>query len=120
MTTEPLSPNETLLLFDSVSADMLFDVVPALNILQQVRLWDTVGQVEVQNVAADGTVKRAMEERIQSITLANLVLALSVLVVSALTRPESPDRLQRFFALLHTPVGEEANMERAGLKVTLE
>ncbi|MGH9836167.1 MAG: sodium:solute symporter family protein [Blastocatellia bacterium] len=38
------------------------------------------------------------------------------IVVSLLTQPEAADRLQRFFALLHTPVGEEENLERAGLK----
>src|SRR5262245_34589001 len=45
--------------------------------------------------------------------------ALSIFV-SLLTHPESADRLQRFFALMHTPVGEEENLERAGLKVTLD
>jgi hypothetical protein len=44
----------------------------------------------------------------------------AVIVISWLTPPESADRLQRFFALLHTPVGEEEQMERAGLKVTLD
>jgi Na+/proline symporter len=44
----------------------------------------------------------------------------AVIVVSWLTRPEAAERLQRFFTLLHTPVGEEAQMERAGLKVTLD
>ena len=43
-----------------------------------------------------------------------------LILVSWLTRPEPADRLQRFYALLHTPVGEEANLERAGLKVTLD
>jgi Na+/proline symporter len=38
------------------------------------------------------------------------------IVVSLLTRPESADRLHRFFTLLHTPVGEEGNLERAGAK----
>ena len=83
------------------------DVVPALNILQQVRLWDTVGQVEVQNVAADGTVKRAIEERIQSITLANLVLALSVLVVSALAVRNLPGLIEiGLLQRLKMPKGE--------------
>lgn len=83
------------------------DVVPALNILQQVRLWDTVGQVEVQNVAADGTVKRAMEERIQSITLANLVLALAVLVVSALAVRNLPGLIEiGLLQRLKMPKGE--------------
>jgi Na+/proline symporter len=45
--------------------------------------------------------------------------ALSILV-SLLTQPESAERLQRFFALLHTPVGEEDNLARAGLKATLD
>jgi Na+/proline symporter len=49
-----------------------------------------------------------------------LVGTIAVIVVSLLTRPEPASRLQRFFALLHTPVGEERNMERAGLKVTLD
>lgn len=42
------------------------------------------------------------------------------LLVSLFTQPESADRLQRFFALLHTPVGEEENLTRAGLKITLD
>src|SRR5215475_2156868 len=33
------------------------------------------------------------------------------IVVSLITRPEPADRLQRFFTLLHTPVGEEENLE---------
>jgi Na+/proline symporter len=39
------------------------------------------------------------------------------IVVSLATRPEPADRLRRFFTLLHTPVGEEKNLEPAGLKV---
>jgi len=42
------------------------------------------------------------------------------IIVSFLTRPEPAERLRRFFALMHTPVGEEENLERAGLKATLE
>jgi Na+/proline symporter len=52
-----------------------------------------------------------------SALIVGFVLAVAV---SFLTQPESADRLQRFFALLHTPVGEESNLERAGLKVTLD
>jgi Na+/proline symporter len=52
-----------------------------------------------------------------SALIVGFVLAI---VVSLVTQPESADRLRRFFALLHTPVGEEANLERAGLKVTLD
>ncbi len=53
--------------------------------------------------------------------LAALLVGFSlVIVVSLLTPPEAADRLQRFFALLHTPVGEEKNMENAGLKLTLD
>ena len=44
----------------------------------------------------------------------------AMLVVSAVTKPESAERLQRFYALLHTPVGDEAQMERANLKLTLD
>jgi hypothetical protein len=35
------------------------------------------------------------------------------IIVSLATRPEPADRLRRFFTLLHTPVGEEKNLERA-------
>lgn len=45
---------------------------------------------------------------------------IAMIAVSWMTRPESADRLRRFYALLHTPVGEEANLESAGLKATLE
>lgn len=49
-----------------------------------------------------------------------LVGFVAVIVVSWLTRPEAAERLQRFYALLHTPVGEEEKLTRAGLKVTLD
>src|SRR5262245_33583605 len=39
-----------------------------------------------------------------------------VIIVSLATRPEPAERLQRFFTLLHTPVGEEENLESVGLK----
>jgi Na+/proline symporter len=39
------------------------------------------------------------------------------IIVSLATRPEPADRLRRFFTLLHTPVGEEKNLERVDLKV---
>lgn len=45
---------------------------------------------------------------------------IAMIAVSWMTRPESADRLRRFYALLHTPVGEEANLESAGLKTTLD
>ena len=35
----------------------------------------------------------------------------AMIAVSWMTRPESADRLRWFYALLHTPVGEEANLE---------
>jgi len=35
------------------------------------------------------------------------------IIVSLATRPEPADRLSRFFTLLHTPVGEEKNLELA-------
>ena len=41
-------------------------------------------------------------------------------VVSLATRPEPADRLGRFFTLLHTPVGEEKNLERVELKVAAD
>jgi Na+/proline symporter len=43
-----------------------------------------------------------------------------VIIVSLLTRPEPADRLQRFYTLLHTPVGEEKNLERAELKAVAD
>jgi Na+/proline symporter len=42
------------------------------------------------------------------------------IVVSLATRPEPADRLRRFFTLLHTPVGEENNLERVELKVAAD
>jgi Na+/proline symporter len=53
--------------------------------------------------------------------LASLVVGFAlVIIVSLLTRPEPADRLQRFFTLLHTPVGEEKNLERAELKAVAD
>jgi Na+/proline symporter len=43
-----------------------------------------------------------------------------VIIVSLMTRPEPADRLQRFYTLLHTPVGEEKNLERAELKAAAD
>jgi hypothetical protein len=44
----------------------------------------------------------------------------AVIIVSLMTQPEASARLHRFFALLHTPVGEEKNLESAGVKDMLE
>jgi Na+/proline symporter len=53
--------------------------------------------------------------------LASLLVGFAlVIIVSLMTRPEPADRLQRFFTLLHTPVGEEGNLERAELKVAAD
>jgi len=53
--------------------------------------------------------------------LASLLVSFAlVIIVSLMTRPEPADRLQRFFTLLHTPVGEEGNLEHAELKVAAD
>jgi Na+/proline symporter len=53
--------------------------------------------------------------------LASLLVGFAlVIIVSLMTRPEPADRLQRFFTLLHTPVGEEGNLELAELKVAAD
>lgn len=53
--------------------------------------------------------------------LAALVVGFALAIIGSLaTQPEAAHRLQRFFALMHTPVGEEENLTRAGLKVTLD
>src|SRR5262245_26932816 len=53
--------------------------------------------------------------------LASLLVGFAlVIIVSLMTRPEPADRLQRFFTLLHTPVGEEKNLERAELKAVAD
>lgn len=44
----------------------------------------------------------------------------SMIVVSRLTRPEPEDRLNAFYSLLHTPVGEEARLREAGIEIVLE
>ncbi len=44
----------------------------------------------------------------------------AVIIVSLLTQPEAGERLKRFYALLHTPVGEEENLERAGIKAAID
>ena len=45
---------------------------------------------------------------------------LSLVVVSLLTRPESEDMLDRFYTVLHTPVGQEQRLRDAGIEVVLE
>ncbi|MCI0338256.1 MAG: sodium:solute symporter family protein [Acidobacteria bacterium] len=53
--------------------------------------------------------------------LASLLVGfVAMIIVSLMTQPETAERLHRFYALLHTPVGEEQNLERAGVKVILE
>jgi SSS family solute:Na+ symporter len=53
--------------------------------------------------------------------LASLLVGFAlVIIVSLATRPEPADRLRRFFTLLHTPVGEEKNLERVELKVAAD
>jgi Na+/proline symporter len=53
--------------------------------------------------------------------LAALLIGFALAIIGSLfTPPEAAHRLQRFFALMHTPVGEEENLTRAGLKVTLD
>jgi Na+/proline symporter len=49
--------------------------------------------------------------------LASLLVGGALMVIVSLaTRPEPAPRLQRFFTLLHTPVGEEENLVSVGLK----
>ncbi len=49
--------------------------------------------------------------------LVSLICAFAaVILVSLVTKPESGQRLQRFYSLLHTPVGEEENLDKAGMK----
>lgn len=70
------------------------DVLPALNVLQGIPLWNTVGQVEVQTVAENGTVTRKMEERIQTITAANLGLSLAAIVLTVLAVRNLPGLIE--------------------------
>jgi len=43
-----------------------------------------------------------------------------MIVVSLLTPPESAERLDRFYTVLHTPVGQELKLREAGIQVALE
>jgi Na+/proline symporter len=45
---------------------------------------------------------------------------LAMIVVSLLTPPESKTMLDRFYTILHTPVGQEQRLRDAGIKVVLE
>lgn len=45
---------------------------------------------------------------------------LSLIVVSALTNPESEAKLNEFYALLHTPVGEEEKLKAMGVAPMLD
>jgi len=44
----------------------------------------------------------------------------SLIVVSLLTPPEPKEKLDRFYTVLHTPVGQEHKLREAGIKVALE
>jgi len=53
--------------------------------------------------------------------LASLLVGFAaMIIISLMTQHEASARLHRFFTLLHTPVGEEKNLESAGVKVMLE
>ena len=43
-----------------------------------------------------------------------------MIIVSLLTPKPDQDRLDRFYTILHTPVGEEHKLREAGIKVVLE
>ncbi|NMB80981.1 MAG: sodium:solute symporter family protein [Ignavibacteria bacterium] len=45
---------------------------------------------------------------------------ISLIVVSLLTKPEPESQLNKFFALLHTPVGEENKLKEKGYEIMLE
>ena len=45
---------------------------------------------------------------------------LTFILVSFLTKPESEQTLNKFYALLHTPVGEEVKLKEAGIEIMLE
>lgn len=44
----------------------------------------------------------------------------AMIVVSLLTRPESEEMLNRFYTVLHTPVGQEHKLREAGIQVVME
>lgn len=70
------------------------EMVPALNILQSIALWSTVGPQEITQVAEDGTVTRSIEDRVVTITAANMGLALALLVITVLAVRNLPGLLE--------------------------
>jgi predicted exporter len=44
---------------------------------------------------------------------------ISLIAASLLTKPEADEKLNNFYALLHTPVGEEYKLKEAGVPVML-
>ncbi len=45
---------------------------------------------------------------------------LALVLVSAMTPPEPADQLEKFYSLLHTPVGEEHKLRERGIPIMLE
>jgi Na+/proline symporter len=45
---------------------------------------------------------------------------LSFIIISFLTKPEPKEKLDKFYTLLHTPVGEEYKLKEAGIDVILD
>lgn len=45
---------------------------------------------------------------------------ISFIITSLLTKPEPEDKLNRFYTLLHTPVGEEHKLKEAGIETILD
>ena len=44
----------------------------------------------------------------------------TIYLVSRMTRPEPAELLQKFYTLLHTPVGQESELERLGIEIKLK
>ena len=45
---------------------------------------------------------------------------IALIAVSLLTPPQDKEKLDRFYTLLHTPVGQEHKLREAGIDVSLE
>lgn len=70
------------------------DMLPALGILEGVEFWSVTQKVEVVDQQADGSATSRMVERLSPITLADLLLALFILVATVVAGRNVPGLLE--------------------------
>ncbi len=80
-------------------------------------VWASLITTSGISVVTGGLLKWPLEYQIAAYLPAGILV---LVIVSLLTRPEPEEQLRKFFALLHTPVGEEFRLREQGVPMMLE